>query len=169
METRTLKIEVRAAKDDPNAIEGYAAVFNSESEDLGGFREVLVPGAFKRALATGDDVLCLMDHDLRQLLGRTSSGTCKVMEDENGLRFRCSMPNTRLGQDVMEQIKRGDISQCSFSFAMDPESDDDEDWSEEKDADGRSYVKRTIRAVSKLFDVSPVVTPAYRATSVSVA
>ncbi len=169
METRSLKVEVRAAADDPNCIEGYASVFNSLSEDLGGFREMICRGAFSRALRSGDDVLCLMDHDPKQLLGRTSSGTCQIMEDERGLKFRCSMPNTRLGQDVMEQVKRGDISQCSFSFAMDPDNDEDEDWAEDKDEEGRSYVKRTIRSVSRLFDVSPVVVPAYRATSVAVA
>jgi uncharacterized protein len=168
MEKRTLKVEVRAASDDPTCIEGYAAVFNSMSEDLGGFREMICPGAFTRALERGNDVLCLLDHDKKQLLGRTSSGTCKVMQDDRGLKFRCSMPNTRLGQDVMELIKRGDLSQCSFEFGMDDDDDEAEDWSEEKDAEGRSFIKRTIRSVAYLGDVSVVLSPAYESTSVSV-
>src|SRR5580698_6854255 len=103
METRSMKVEVRAAADG-KSIEGYAAVFNSLSEDLGGFREVILPGAFKRALDDSDDILCVLNHDKTQLLGRTSSGTCEVSQDEVGLRFRCAMPNTTLGRDLMEQI-----------------------------------------------------------------
>jgi HK97 family phage prohead protease len=167
MERRTVKVEVRAAADNSNYIEGYAAVFNSLSGDLGGFREKLMPGCFKRALERGNDVLCLLDHDKRNLLGRTSSGTCTVMQDDRGLKFRCAMPNTRLGQDVMELIKRGDLSQCSFEFGMD-DDDDSESWSEEKDEEGRSFIQRTIRSIGYLGDCSVVLEPAYEATSVSV-
>src|ERR1700741_785014 len=96
IEERTIRIAVRAAPG-CKSIEGPAAVFNSLSEDLGGFREIITPGAFKRALAESEDILCVVNHDSRQLLGRTSSGTCEVCEDEQGLRFSCSMPNTQLG------------------------------------------------------------------------
>jgi uncharacterized protein len=168
MEKRSLKVEVRAAADDPTCIEGYAAVFNSMSDDLGGFREMLMPGCFTRALENGNDILCLLDHDKRQLLGRTSSGTCKVMQDDRGLKFRCSMPATRLGQDVMELIKRGDLSQCSFEFGMDPDDEDAELWAEERDESGNYFVKRTIRSIAFLGDCSVVLQPAYQATSVSV-
>lgn len=158
-----LKVEVRAAADG-KSIEGHAAVFMKRSGDLGGFVEQIKPGAFKRALASGDDCLCLVNHDPRQMLGRTSSGTCKIDEDEDGLAFRCAMPNTQLGRDTMEQIKRGDISQCSFSFTC-----DDDDWDEEKDEEGRSTIVRTVNSVNKLFDVSPVIQPAYPQTDVVIA
>lgn len=157
-----LKVEVRAAKDGSQAIEGYAAVFNKLSDDLGGFREQIKPGAFGRALAEKQDTLCLLNHDPRMLLGRTSSGTCQMREDENGLFFRCDMPNTSLGRDTLEMVKRGDISQCSFTFTC-----DDDDWDEDKDEQGRSFVKRTVNSVRGLFDVSPVIQPAYPQTSVS--
>jgi HK97 family phage prohead protease len=164
METRAIKVEVRASSDDPNRIEGYAAVFNSLSEDLGGFRERLMPGCFKRALDDNDmDVLCDVDHDPTRLLGRTMSKTCRVMQDENGLRFVCDMPPTQLGRDMMALIARGDYSQCSFTFGIDPDEDGAEDWD---DAEG--FVRRTIRSIAYLGDVSPVLQPAYKATSVSV-
>jgi HK97 family phage prohead protease len=164
MEERSIKVEVRAAMDDPNCIEGYAAVFDSMSEDLGGFRETIMPGAFKRALAESPDILCVVDHDSQRLLGRTSSGTCQIMEDDRGLRFRCNMPNTNLGRDMMALIARGDYSQCSFKFGMDPDDEEAEEWEEKS-----GVIVRTIRSVALLGDVSPVLTPAYRATSVSVA
>jgi HK97 family phage prohead protease len=163
METRELKIEVRAAQDDPNSIEGYAAVFDSESDDLGGFREVLKPGCFDRALRESGDILCVVDHDRSKLLGRTSSGTCKITQDDKGLRFRCSMPDTQLGRDMRALIARGDYNSASFKFAVDPRDDEAEDWEEKN---GR--VLRTIRSIAKLGDVSPVLVPAYRATSVKV-
>jgi HK97 family phage prohead protease len=158
-----LKVEVRAAKDGSKAIEGYAAVFNSLSEDLGGFREQITPGAFTRALSDKPDVLCLVDHDSSRLLGRTSSGTCTVEQDDNGLKFRCDLPNTREGNDLHEMVKRGDISQCSFSFSVDEDT-----WDEATDPDdeSKSFIRRTLTSVRKLYDVSPVVKPAYPATSV---
>jgi HK97 family phage prohead protease len=163
METRELKVEVRAAQDDPNAIEGWAAVFNSESEDLGGFREVLMPGCFTRALAESGDILCVVDHDRSKLLGRTSSGTCKITQDDRGLKFRCSLPGTQLGKDMRALIERGDYSQCSFKFGMDMDDEDCEEWKEDERG-----VLRTIRSIALLGDVCPVLTPAYRATSVKV-
>jgi len=168
IEERSIKVEVRAAADDPNSIEGYAAVFDSLSEDLGGFREVIKKGAFKRALDSNPDVLCCVDHDASRLLGRTSSGTCSIREDDKGLAFRCSMPNTTLGRDTLEQIKRGDISQCSFRFSMDDDDEEGDTWEEFDDQSGQ-YILRTIRSVGALYDVSPVLQPAYRATSVKVA
>jgi uncharacterized protein len=162
MERRFAKVEIRAANDGRKTIEGYAAVFNSLSGDLGGFREQIAPGAFTRALAEKPDVLCLLNHDASQMLGRTASGTCEIEQDDTGLRFRCDMPDTTLGRDLYEQIKRGDISQCSFSFTC-----DDDEWDEMDDEQGRSFVRRTVVGVRKLFDVSPVAMPAYPATSVS--
>jgi HK97 family phage prohead protease len=159
-----IKVEVRAAKDGSNAFEGYAAVFNSLSEDLGGFRELIMPGAFKRALDESGDIICNVNHDDERMLGRTMSGTCEVTQDENGLRFRCSMPNTSLGRDLMEQVKRGDMSQCSFRFGMDSDDEDADEWDMDE-----GFVRRRIRSVARLFDVSVVRDPAYRATSVKVA
>jgi len=165
MEERSIKVEVRAAADGtPDCIEGYAAVFDSMSDDLGGFREVIKPGAFTRALEAGSDILCVVDHDRTKLLGRTSSGTCKVMQDDRGLFFRCSMPPTQLGRDMMALIARGDYSACSFKFGLDPEDDEADEWEEKS-----GVIVRTIRSIALLGDVCPVLSPAYKSTSVKVA
>ena len=169
IETRILsaKLFLRAADsgtDSPGKLEGYAAVFNSRSVDLGGFVEIMLPGCFDNVLATNPDVRCLMNHDGNLVLGRTKNGTLKLRADSTGLWYSCQLPNTSTGRDLYALIQRGDISQCSFAFRLDP---GDDDWTDEMDEDGRKRRLRTIRAVPQLFDVSAVTTPAYEATSVS--
>jgi hypothetical protein len=152
METRILRnTEIRAQGG--NTISGYAAVFNSESEDLGGFIETIRPGAFARAIRTKQDVRCLFNHDESRVLGRIQSGTLRLAEDRTGLRFECRMPDSPTGRDVLEAIRRGDINQCSFGFLNAVDS-----WSH--DGSRRELVDLDLR------DVSPVTFPAYQATSV---
>jgi Escherichia/Staphylococcus phage prohead protease len=162
------KLTLRAADDDedsPGNLEGYAAVFNSRSQDLGGFIETMNPGCFDRVLASKPDVRCLMNHDANLVLGRTTNRTLVLHADNKGLMFSCKLPNTSTGRDVYSLIQRGDISQCSFAFGL--EQGDDE-WTQETDsATGKQNGLRTIRNVSHLFDVSSVTSPAYEATSVS--
>lgn len=151
MELRFLKnIELRAAV---NKIEGYSAVFNSPSADLGGFTEYIQPGAFSRAIREKQDVLCLLNHDRNFILGRTSSGTCRIMEDSTGLEFSCDVSSSQQARDVYVSIQRGDVRGCSFSFAARKDQ-----WSD----DGAT---RTLLDVD-LYDVGPVALPAYPATSV---
>lgn len=149
------KIETRAAGE-PKKIYGHAALFNSLSQDLGGFREQIAPGAFTRAI-TEDDVRALFNHDANLILGRNISGTLKLMEDSRGLAFEITPPDTQAGRDIVTSIERGDISQNSFGFTTVKDS-----W--DKVGDG---VVRTLIEV-KLFDVSPVVYPAYLETDVAV-
>lgn len=157
-EVRYVPAEVRSDTAG-NVISGYAAVFNSLSADLGGFKERIVPGAFKNALQKKADVRCLVNHEPSQVLGRTSSGTLTLEEDSKGLKFRCQLPNTSYARDVVESIKRGDMSQCSFGFSV-----NEQRWLESKDKD-----QPTIRELVDvdLFDVSVVTYPAYDDTSVA--
>ena len=158
------KLTLRAAdagSDSPGKLEGYAAVFNSRSEDLGGFYEVMKPGSFDSVLKTKPDVRCLMNHDGNLVLGRTKNGTLQLRADPMGLFYSVQLPNTSTGRDLYTLIQRGDISQCSFAFKL--ESGDD-DWTEDA-ASGKQL--RTIKNVSHLFDVSAVTTPAYSDTTVS--
>jgi HK97 family phage prohead protease len=145
---------------DEQYIEGYAVLWDDMSSDLGGFREQFKRGAFARALAEGQDVLCVLSHDEDQLLGRTRSKTCTVMEDDKGLRYRCMVGDTMRGRDAYAMVKRGDISQSSFQFSV-----DEDDWDEMGDG---SFL-RTVRSVRFLHDVSPVINPAYPNTSVNAA
>ena len=153
METRTLRnTELRAKAG--STISGYAAVFNSDSEELpGGFIETIRPGAFARAIRTGKDVRCFFNHDESRVLGRIASGTLRLSEDRTGLYFECDTPDSPTGRDVYTAIKRGDVSQCSFGF-MNPT----DLWNE-------AGTRRELIDVD-LRDVSPVTFPAYHATSV---
>ena len=144
------------------AIVGYAAVYNRLSLDLGGFRERILPGAFDKILSrqrNKADVVALFNHDNNIVLGRTSSGTLELSSDEKGLRYVVTPPASR--QDVLELIARRDVRGSSFAFTVDRSG---EKFTTE---DGRSV--REIREVNGLFDVGPVLVPAYPASSASVA
>jgi HK97 family phage prohead protease len=160
--------ELRAdSQGDEMALVGYAASYNTLSQDLGGFREMIAPGAFTRSITSGADCHCLLNHDPNQVLGRRKSGTLTISEDERGLKFRCQLnPKSSLHQDVYGAIKRGDLDQCSFAFMV---PDGGDEWGEDTDEEGRKFVKRTLRNVN-LQDCSVVTYPAYNsAGSTSVA
>ena len=148
---------VEAAQEESRMISGYAAVFDSDSEDLGGFTERIERGAFAEAIKVSD-VRALFNHDNNMILARTASGTLRIYEDERGLKYEFEAPNTNVGNDVLEMIKRGDISQSSFGFTVEQDS-----WAKR---DGTTY--RTIKKVKRLYDVSPVTFPAYPEASVAV-
>lgn len=150
-------IEVRELDDGTSIIEGYAAVFNSESLDLGGFRETVKRGAFKTSLANGADVRALVDHNPSAIIGRSKSGTLKLKEDKTGLRVEITPPATSVGQDIMHSIRRGDVDSMSFGFVTITD-----EW---RKKDGMHY--RELKEV-ELHDVSVVTYPAYPETSVAV-
>ena len=152
VEQRAYDGELKAAVEG-RTVEGYASVFNSMSEDLGGFREIILPGAFSEVL--DNDVRALYNHDSNYLLARTTSGTLELKEDDKGLYYRFEMPNTSYGNDMLELFRRGDLSQSSFGFTVEKDS-----WRMEEGQHVR-YIER----VGSLFDVSPVVYPAYTAAS----
>jgi HK97 family phage prohead protease len=151
VEQRAYDGEIKAAEES-RTVEGYASVFNSMSEDLG-FREVILPGAFRDVL--DNDVRALYNHDSNYLLARTTSGTLELKEDDKGLYYRFEMPNTSYGNDMLELFRRGDLTQSSFGFTVEKDN-----WRME---DGQQV--RYIERVGSLFDVSPVVFPAYNQAS----
>lgn len=134
---------------------GYAAKFNSPSEDLGGFVETIEPGAFRRSLRSRNDVKLLVNHDTGRVLASSRSGTMKLYEDETGLRVEASLPNTSDGRDMAELLKRGDLNKMSFGFAV------------QKDSWNNEMTERTLKSV-RLFEVSIVAFPAYAATEAMV-
>jgi len=146
--------ELRAEGDGMTFV-GYAAKFNSPSEDLGGFVETIEPGAFRRSLRSRNDVKLLVNHDTGRVLASTRSGTMKLYEDEVGLRVEASLPNTSDGRDMAELLRRGDLNKMSFGFSVIKDS-----WNQE-------MTQRTLKSV-RLFETSIVAFPAYAATEAMV-
>jgi uncharacterized protein len=148
------KLEVRSSDEEPPTLEGYAVVFNSLSEDLGGFRETVRQGAFTKTLQEAD-VRALYNHDPNYVIGRTKSGTLELKEDNTGLWMKAYPPETTWSKDLVTTIERGDVDQMSFQFNVVKDL-----WDE----------KRNMRELVEveLFDVSPVTFPAYPATNVQV-
>src|SRR5712664_4203736 len=152
------KAEVRAKADGTKVITGYASMFDSQSQDLGGFVEVIKPGAFTKSLANGADVRCLFNHNEDAILGRTTAGTLRLTEDNIGLRFECDLPDTTYANDLHTSIQRSDINQCSFGFCCSQDK-----WIQISEAPG--VMREVLEA--EVFDVSPVTYPAYLSTSLS--
>jgi HK97 family phage prohead protease len=141
---------------DENVIEGYAAVFNKPSEDFGGWHERISPGAFSDVL--DDNAVALFNHDMNYVLGRNGVNVT-ISQDDNGLKYRVKLPDTSFAKDLRQLIKDGIIHQSSFAFTV-----KEQEW-KEPEQKGQPYV-RTIKKVKRLYDVSPVTTPAYPDASV---
>ncbi len=145
-------------------IYGHAAKFGVRSENLGTAEkpmyEIIEPGAFDGRL--NDDVVCLWNHDNNHILARSNGGkgTLKLSIDSIGLRYEFVAPDTTLGRDLVESMKRGDIDGASFAFSV---AKDGEKW---KDENG--VLIRRISKISRLFDVSVVLTGAYSAATSNV-
>ena len=155
-----LMIETRASGQ--TAIVGYAAVYNRLSLDLGGFREMILPGAFDKVLSRQrgkQDVIAVFNHDPNILLGRTSSGTLELSSDDKGLKYSVTPPAERA--EIISLIQRRDVFGSSFAFTV---SRDGESFA--SDAGG---AVRSIREVSGLYDVGPVVNAAYPASTTGIA
>lgn len=152
--------EVKFEQGDKAArISGYAAVFNSPSQDLGGFREVIVPGAFTRALGDGNgNVPLLIEHDGLPLAD-TATGTLRLHEDDRGLAFAAELDTTDPDvQRVIPKLIRRTLRSMSFGFKV-----GEQRW----DRASQGGITRFVAGVKKLFDVSIVTSPAYLDSSVA--
>ena len=163
-EVRSLPVdnlEVRTDEEGQHTIRGHAAVFDQFSQPIAGqFVEKVSRGAFSRALEEQQDVRALWNHDSALVLGRTKSGTLRLREDRQGLAVEIDPPDTQVGRDAVESIRRGDVDQMSFGFVV------KQDSFEERGGPNGELV-RTLEDVD-LFDVSPVTYPAYEGTDVAV-
>lgn len=160
-ESRNTPIEFDLSQPDSRKVTGYAVVFNRESDGIAGFKEVITPHSLDGVIEKSD-VLCLLNHNEEKgVLARCNKGTGSLtLEiDENGLKYTFEAPNTALGDELIEGIKRGDISTSSFSFSVVSDK-----WDKLEDG---TYL-RTIEEIEELFDVSPVYRAAYSSTSVTV-
>lgn len=154
--------ELRAGGDS-RKIEGRSIVFNSLSQDFGGWKEEISPDAISDEIINASDILFLLNHsDSRGILGRKRKGSGSLSTEirEDGVYFSFDAPKTSLGDELLEYLRRGDITQCSFSFTA-----DDDDWKEQEDG---TYI-RTIKKFHRIYDMSAVYTPAYNDTKVKCA
>jgi len=156
-EIRCFDVELRVSDDEHPRITGHAAVFDKWSDDLGGFREKVRAGAFKKTIKEAD-VRALYNHEPNYVLGRNKSGTLKLSEDDTGLAIDIDPPDTQWAKDLQVSMRRGDVNQMSFGFQTVKD-----EWNNED----KSNIERELVEV-KLFDVSVVTYPAYPQTNAQV-
>ena len=157
LETRIVEVDKFEVREDASGmfLEGYAALFNSRSENLGGFTETINPGAFRASLKARNDIKLLWNHETGAVMGSTRAGTLTLTEDERGLRVSATLPDTTYGRDARELVRRGDVTGFSFGFSMPARGGDE--WS----ADGTERILKSVR----LHEVSLVAFPAYPETN----
>ena len=151
------KIETREVDGkERNVVVGYGSVYNSRSENLGGFYEYISEGAFTDELINSSDVRALINHDPNLILARSKNGegTLKLKADAKGLRYEFEMPDTSYARDLLINMKNNNLNQSSFAFTI-PSGGDE--WS--SDEAGNNI--RTINKIDRLFDISVVTYPAY--------
>jgi len=154
MEKRIFNIENRfeTREDGQEVVVGYGSIWDSRSENLGGFYEYISATAITEETIEKSDVRALINHDPNLVLARSTAGNLKLSVDEKGLRYEFEIPETSYGKDLSINMKNGNINQSSFAFTVGAD-----EWS--TDEEGNDI--RTITSIEKLYDVSPVTYPAY--------
>jgi len=161
MEERCYKTQIELRDGEKPMIRALIP-YNSLSEDLGGFRELLVPGCFSESnLVT--DVRSFWNHNKDMILGRTSAGTLRLIEGEQGLDYEIDPADTSWGHDAVVSIRRGDVNNTSFGFRTDKSVGGIVEWDESNPG---YLVRKVIKG--NLIEVSPVIFPAYAESSISV-
>jgi len=153
-----LELEARQNEKGETVIRGYALKFGVKSQEIYGFREMIDPHALDNTDLS--DVVSTLNHNVNNLLGRNTNNTLTLMRDPNGLLYEVIPPPTQVGRDVVELLKRGDINGSSFVFTV------REDKWETLD-DGTEL--RTVLDIEKIYELGPVVSPAYLDTDATVA
>lgn len=160
MERRNYSFPVQVTGDDEKrTVEGYALLFDTPSDGLS-FVEVIERGALEGVIEKSN-IFALLNHDSsRGILARSKNGqgTLHLEVDNVGLKYRFEAPRTALGDELLEYLRRGEVSESSFAFTVEAET-----WEAQKD----DTWKRTIHKFANLYDVSPVYDAAYSATSVN--
>jgi uncharacterized protein len=151
--------EVRSIGDS-RQVEGLGIVFGKESLDLGGFTEIIDPGAIDGVIERSD-ILALLNHDISKgVLARSikGKGSLALKVEKRGVKYSFDAPQFDLGNELLDGIRRGDIKQSSFSFSV-----LEDKWTKRKDGS----ILRTVLKFDKLGDVSPTYRAAYSDTTVA--
>ena len=155
------KAEISSASG--RTVSGYAVRFESESVNMG-FVEIIHRGAITDETIKSSDVFALLNHNENTVLARCNRGTgsLTLKVDNDGVFYEFEAPNTANGEELLEHIKRGEISQSSFAFTVSTE-DGAEKWTKRSDG----IIVREIFKIERLYDISPVYQPAYTETTCS--
>lgn len=162
-EIRNISNYIKRSDDNSRLVEGTAIVFSSDSQDMG-FIERILPTAISEDTIKRSDIFAYLNHDPnRGVLARSRYGKGSLQLDlqEDGLHYRFEAPLTPLGDELLSYLTRGEITTSSFAFSLPKEGGDR--WYRSEDG----VLHRDILKIERLYDVSPVFTPAYEATSVS--
>jgi HK97 family phage prohead protease len=154
--TRPVEVRESVTDNGKKTIAGYASVFNLLSEDFGGFRERILPGAFDETLSTNQNFYALWNHDSNFPLASRDAGNLRLSVDATGLLSEMDLLNTSYAKDLEENVRNRVVKKMSFGFYV-----DDEGWVEDGD-----MVVREIKKIS-LIEVSPVTFPAYPDTTLA--
>ena len=166
MEKKEIRVnaQVRALDGEGRTIEGYAIRFNEWSLDLGGFYEIIRPTAISQELLDKSDIIMNVDHDNERMLARwkEGKGTLSLELRADGLYFKFDCPTTANGDELLFNVRAGNLTECSFAFTV-GEAPDDDRWYR----DEQGTLRREINFIKGLYDTSIVVKAAYPTTSVS--
>jgi HK97 family phage prohead protease len=160
-EIRNISNHITRNADENRLVEGVAIVFNEESRDMG-FIETIKPTAIDAETIANSDVFCLLNHDdSRGILARSCNGVGSLQLElkEDGLHYRFVAPNTQLGDELLSNLERGEITTSSFAFTV---ANNGDKWYRTNDG----VLHRDINKIERLYDVSPVYQAAYAETSV---
>lgn len=157
--TQLNDIEIRDDETGGRIITGYPIVFNKPSENLGGFIEYVESDALKDV--SMDNVYLIYGHEFNNVLARKDAGTLELSIDKKGLLFKANLPNTTLANDVLENIRVGNIQGMSFGFTV-----ADESW--EYGQDGAPDIRK-VKQIDELFEITLTPIPAYKDTTVAIA
>ena len=155
------KAEIQSASG--RTVSGYAVRFESESVNMG-FVEIIHRGAITEDTIKASDVFALLNHNENTVLARSNCGvgSLTLTVDKDGVFYEFEAPMTEHGNELLEHIKRGEISQSSFAFSV-ADEDGAEKWSKREDG----IIQRDIYKIARLYDISPVYQPAYTETTCS--
>jgi len=152
------RFSIRRNPDGTRSAEGYFATFGTLSHKLP-WREVLLKGCFAESLRT-QAVACLKDHNWEQLLGKSQNNTLSVAEDGKGLRFVVKLPDgVSYSDDLVALMERGDATECSFAFTVDPSDPDAEEWSQLPNGDILRSIKRCTVYEGSILTGAPAAFP----------
>ena len=157
------RAEVRADEATGRLVSGYAVRFDTESVNMG-FVEIIHRGSITEETIANSDIFALLNHNENTVLARSNHGTgsLTLTVDEQGVFYEFEAPQTANGDELLEHIKRAEISQSSFAFSVSPE-DGAEKWTKRTDG----VIQRDIYKIARLYDISPVYQPAYTETTCS--